>query len=932
MKQSCIRYLYKFIPLFLLLFFSFPYNSHAQSSCLENMTADADGGACCAVVSFGSKSLVQGVAEEDITLSSGTVTTQTGVAYNPDLEYYYQVDGGKPDYFVKTFDKDGNLLNSQPGNFDYRGLWWNPNDKVLQGNGYNTYGYITDDLDADGYMIGVGSIVPGYNQPYVQSVMDYDYDTDEVIGWYSSTNRISRYDLNGNFLGDYTITGTPSGADFNRFTVGYSGVVGNEIMLYDYVAKKVLFYDKATGAYQTEIPLPGSASSGSYMNSYNVSYANNRIWLYDTGTDLWTSFIITTGEGGGFGSDLTVVQTAGLESGSCFPVGETTNTFTVTDNETGASTTCSFTVTVIDTEIPELSCPQDVFIGCGDSTSPDNTGSPTATTNCSNMSSLIMSYSDSKEYNAGDEIITRTWTVSYESGTVTESCEQVITIEGITDADSQNSWIQTVDIANLYNDSGNDGGFTEFSMNTLLTIGESHTAILTPGLIDPTERAYWRIYIDYNKDGKFHHGSERALQANGIGEIIKTLNVKSSALEGNTKMRITMGTDGYVFPCDAGFTGEVEDYVVEMAVCNPTSFAGTIGYDQAICPSNDDPNFIDDVFGNATQTDDGELFFYEYIWMMNETNCEPTDGTESNGWSIIDGAVSSFYNPGPLSTSTVFVRGTRTYGCQEYVWSNMVEIVYTEDCIPDCSSEGLSTANEYIFRVKFGNVNNISGDDGGYGDYTSMTANVDPGQKVPYQFRPKFYNGSHTVYWRVWADWNQDGHFSNLCELVFEGSSNHTENGNYTVPETAYYGQTKLRVAMKYGSYPESCESFDNGEVEDYSIMVGDDVTAQAEDNDEQNAELSTIQSRSLDSDAFDYSISPNPSTGVIDINLINLAEDNNLNIHDQLGKVVLTKVNIMIDQKLQLNLRDQGLNNGVYFVKLRSGNKFITKKIVLVD
>jgi len=137
---------------------------------------------------------------------------------------------------------------------------------------------------------------------------------------------------------------------------------------------------------------------------------------------------------------------------------------------------------------------------------------------------------------------------------------------------------------------------------------------------------------------------------------------------------------------------------------------------------------------------------------------------------------------------------------------------------------------------------------------------------------------------------------------------------------------------MKYGSYPESCESFDNGEVEDYSIMVGDDVTAQAEDNDEQNAELSTIQSRSLDSDAFDYSISPNPSTGVIDINLINLAEDNNLNIHDQLGKVVLTKVNIMIDQKLQLNLRDQGLNNGVYFVKLRSGNKFITKKIVLVD
>lgn len=46
-----------------------------------------------------------------------------------------------------------------------------------------------------------------------------------------------------------------------------------------------------------------------------------------------------------------VTQTAGLPSGSTFPTGVTTNTFT-TDDGNGNSATCSFTVTVNDTEAP----------------------------------------------------------------------------------------------------------------------------------------------------------------------------------------------------------------------------------------------------------------------------------------------------------------------------------------------------------------------------------------------------------------------------------------------------------------------------------------------------------------------------------------------------------------------------------------------------
>ncbi|WP_353779982.1 HYR domain-containing protein [Winogradskyella sp. 3972H.M.0a.05] len=56
---------------------------------------------------------------------------------------------------------------------------------------------------------------------------------------------------------------------------------------------------------------------------------------------------------------VTLEQTAGLPSGDPFPIGTTTNTFVATD-ASGNTTECSFTVTVIDTEMPVLNCPEDI--------------------------------------------------------------------------------------------------------------------------------------------------------------------------------------------------------------------------------------------------------------------------------------------------------------------------------------------------------------------------------------------------------------------------------------------------------------------------------------------------------------------------------------------------------------------------------------------
>ena len=78
----------------------------------------------------------------------------------------------------------------------------------------------------------------------------------------------------------------------------------------------------------------------------------------------------------------TVAQTAGLASGSVFPIGTTTNTFVVTD-ASGNTATCSFNVVVTDNELPTITCPGNVSVNndlgvCGATV----TYSVTSTDNC----------------------------------------------------------------------------------------------------------------------------------------------------------------------------------------------------------------------------------------------------------------------------------------------------------------------------------------------------------------------------------------------------------------------------------------------------------------------------------------------------------------------------------------------------------------------
>ncbi|MBK8448845.1 MAG: HYR domain-containing protein [Saprospiraceae bacterium] len=82
-------------------------------------------------------------------------------------------------------------------------------------------------------------------------------------------------------------------------------------------------------------------------------------------------------------SGANTIQTAGLTSGSVFPVGTTTNTFKVTDANSNTAT-CSFTITINDTQNPIISCPGNLNFNNGTDTCGKriNFVTPTGTDNC----------------------------------------------------------------------------------------------------------------------------------------------------------------------------------------------------------------------------------------------------------------------------------------------------------------------------------------------------------------------------------------------------------------------------------------------------------------------------------------------------------------------------------------------------------------------
>ena len=144
-----------------------------------------------------------------------------------------------------------------------------------------------------------------------------------------------------------------------------------------------------------------------------------------------------------------------------------------------------------------------------------------------------------------------------------------------------------------------------------------------------------------------------------------------------------------------------------------------------------------------------------------------------------------------------------------------------------CPSLG-DTEYEWIETVEIGPLVNNSGNNGGYGNFTSSTTTFVKGTNYPFTLTPGYFIPDDQFF-VVWIDFNQDGDFNDPGEMVFNSgfASANPVTGNITISPIAQSGNTRLRVSMQWNNVPNPCDAsiFIFGEVEDYCITIIDSVS-----------------------------------------------------------------------------------------------------------
>ncbi len=129
---------------------------------------------------------------------------------------------------------------------------------------------------------------------------------------------------------------------------------------------------------------------------------------------------------------------------------------------------------------------------------------------------------------------------------------------------------------------------------------------------------------------------------------------------------------------------------------------------------------------------------------------------------------------------------------------------------------------EWIENVSIGTIDNTSGNDQGFGDYTGEESHLQAGGTASITLTPGFNNAcGYYERWVVFIDWNRDGDFFDSGELVTWGASRYAITRTFQVPANAETCELRMRVAMRWGCWPSGpCCSYYYGEAEDYTIYV----------------------------------------------------------------------------------------------------------------
>jgi hypothetical protein len=280
--------------------------------------------------------------------------------------------------------------------------------------------------------------------------------------------------------------------------------------------------------------------------------------------------------------------------------------------------------------------------------------------------------------------------------------------------------------------------------------------------------------------------------------------------------------------------------------------------------------------------------------------------------TLLGSTTTTTYAVTGLTASTTYTFNVRAKDAAGNISVNSNTVSVTTLAIPTvtyCTSKGNSTADEYINRVQLGTINNLSGNNSGYGNFTAISTNLVRSTSNTITITPAWTGSVYSEAYRVWIDYNQDGDFADSGEQVFNRNRTTATpiSGSFTVPASALVGQTRMRVSMKYNASPTSCETFSYGEVEDYTVNI---VTS------------ARFDEEVVASSKLDFNLYPNPVKGDI-LSIANLNQAATYKIFNIMGQQIsqgkITENNIQVGE----------LKSGAYLIEITSDNQTVTKRFI---
>ncbi len=165
-------------------------------------------------------------------------------------------------------------------------------------------------------------------------------------------------------------------------------------------------------------------------------------------------------------------------------------------------------------------------------------------------------------YNPAADVI-REFTVS--SDPTIEYCS--------TQGNSSSLWIKRFKLEQIDNTSENNNGYGNFlNQSTSLVPNQFYFIKMNAGFTDYVGDVNWRIWIDYNQNQTFETGEEVIAEyipniAAGIDGLETNLvfSIPSGALNGTTRLRVSLRQGAFAPECGSYNFGETEDYSISIS-------------------------------------------------------------------------------------------------------------------------------------------------------------------------------------------------------------------------------------------------------------------------------------------------------------------------------------------------------------------------------